>query len=45
MLEVVGGVIIVQLGLIAYLLTKIKLAVDKSRLMWLQHVYERYESH
>jgi len=43
-LEVVGAVIVVQLAVIAYLLTKIRNAVDKSRLMWLQHLYERYES-
>jgi len=43
-LEVVGAVIVVQLAVIAYLLTKIRHAVDKSRLMWLQHLYERYES-
>jgi hypothetical protein len=43
-LEIVGGVIIVQLALIAYLLTKIRHAVDKTRLTWLEHVYERYEN-
>jgi hypothetical protein len=43
-LEIVGAVIIVQLAVIAYLLTKIRDAVDKTRLTWLQHVYERYEN-